>query len=84
MKLAGVSKKIITSKKFYKIKGLINIYGAGAIFVINALPLPSQPLAAILGVFKYNKTKFYLFFLLGQFVKYGAITLGLARFFTIA
>ena len=76
MKLTEISKKLITPKKFYKIKKVINRFGAPAVFVFNVLPLPSQPLAAILGVFKYNKTKFYFFFVIGQVIKYTLITMG--------
>lgn len=76
LRLRSLVQKAITYKKFYKIKGFINKYGTGAIFVFNVLPLPSQPLSAILGVFKYNKVKFYIFFLLGQFVKYTVIVIG--------
>ncbi|MFH1589487.1 MAG: hypothetical protein ABIB43_02890 [archaeon] len=76
MKLTDISKKIITPRKFYKIKTVINKYGALAIFVFNVLPLPAQPLSAILGVFKYNKARFYFFFILGQTIKYTFITIG--------
>ena len=77
MKLATLAKKIITPKKFYKIKGLLNRYGAMTVLVINAIPFfPAQPLSAILGVFKYNKTKFYVYFLLGALIKYTAVALG--------
>lgn len=76
MRLATITQKAITPKKFYKIKGVINKYGVLAIFVFNVLPLPSQPLSAILGVFKYNKTKFYVYFLAGQIIKYTLIVIG--------
>ncbi len=79
-RLSGISKKLITPRKFYKIKSIINRHGAVAIYAINALPLPSQPLAAILGVFRYNKTRFYVFFLLGQLTKYIVIGFGLYYF----
>ena len=75
-KLSEISRKLITPKKFYKIKGIINRYGSGAIFAFNLFPLPSQPLAAILGVFKYNKPRFYTLFILGQVFKYSIITIG--------
>ncbi|MBR9691878.1 VTT domain-containing protein [Candidatus Woesearchaeota archaeon] len=75
LKLSKVSKKLISPKKFYKIKGLTNKYGALAVFFFNALPLPSQLLAVVLGVFRYNKTRFYIFFLLGQLVKYLIISI---------
>lgn len=74
-KLSRISKKLISQRRFYSIKGKINRYGAVAIYVFNALPLPSQILAAILGVFKYNKTRFYVFFLLGQITKCIVLTI---------
>jgi len=80
MKLSTVSKKIITPKKFYKLKGLLNKYGGITIFVFNATPLPSQILATLLGVFKYNKIRFYVYFLIGQTVKCSAIGLGVYYF----
>ncbi|MBD3209178.1 VTT domain-containing protein [Candidatus Woesearchaeota archaeon] len=77
MRLDALTKKIISSKKFYKIKGVLNKRGAIAVFAFNALPFfPSQPLSAILGVFKYNRVKFYVYFILGQLVKYSLITIG--------
>ena len=81
MKLANASKKIITPRKFYSTKGHINRYGGLAVFIFNVLPLPSQPLAAILGVFKYNKTRFYVYFICGQLVKITSITLGIKYMF---
>lgn len=75
-KLSELSRKIISPKKFYSMKGKLNKYGAWAIFMFNVLPLPSQPLAVILGVFRYNLTRFYVFFLAGQIVKCIAIGVG--------
>jgi len=80
LKFARISKKLISPRKFYALKGKINKYGGIAIYFFNALPLPSQILAAILGVFKYNKTRFYVFFLLGQLTKCVAISLGVYYF----
>ena len=74
LKFSFLAKKLISPRKFYKIKGLINRYGGIAVFLFNAVPLPSQILSAILGVFKYNKTRFYVFFLLGQVTKIAVIT----------
>lgn len=74
LKLSALSKRIISPKKFYKTKGVLNRYGALAIFAFNALPLPAQLLTVILGVFRYNKTRFYVFFLLGQLAKYTVIS----------
>ncbi|RMF07264.1 hypothetical protein D6764_00230 [Candidatus Woesearchaeota archaeon] len=81
LKLAGLSKKIITPRKFYRIKGYINRHGALAVFVFNVLPLPSQALTTILGVFRYNLARFYLFFLLGQAIKYSLILLSYSSLF---
>lgn len=76
MNLSEISKKIINIKRFYKFKSIINRYGVLAILFFNLLPLPSQPLAAVLGVFRYSKARFYIFFILGQFLKYSFIILG--------
>ncbi|MBN1275726.1 VTT domain-containing protein [Candidatus Woesearchaeota archaeon] len=76
VKLDTFSKKVISPKKFYKIKGVLNRYGSWAVFAINAIPfLPSQPLSTVLGVFKYNRVKFYVYFVSGQFLKYAAIAI---------
>lgn len=80
-KLTYVSKKIISFKRFYKIKVFINKHGALGIFVFNVLPLPSQVLSAILGVFNYNRTRFYVFTMAGQAIKYTAIVLGYVYIF---
>jgi membrane protein YqaA with SNARE-associated domain len=80
MRLSNFAKKAVSPQKFYKIKGLINKYGALAIFILNVGPLPSQPLSAILGAVKYNKIRFYVYSMAGQIVKYGVITLGLQYF----
>lgn len=75
-RLTNLSKKLISVKKFYKTKGFLNRYGAWAIFIFNVLPLPSQILCVVLGVFNYNKSKFYTFSISGQIIKYTAITIG--------
>ena len=53
---------------------MLNKYGALTVLVFNATPLPAQALAVILGAFRYNKTRFYVLFLLGQLIKYAGIT----------
>lgn len=68
-KFSNFSRNLISTKKFYQIKSKINKYGKYAVFLVNALPLPSQIVSFILGVFKYNKTKFYVQFWAGQGVK---------------
>lgn len=76
-KLNTFTKKLLSPKKFYKIKGLLNKHGVLAVFIINLIPfLPAQPLSAILGAFNYNKTKFYVYFILGQLIKFTALAVG--------
>ncbi|XDD50787.1 VTT domain-containing protein [Leptospira sp. WS92.C1] len=58
--------KLISPKKFYRMKGFLNQYGVLAIFAFNALPLPAPILSAILGVIRYKKKIFYPVFLAGQ------------------
>lgn len=75
-KLTYLSKRLIGIKKFYKVKSHVNKYGSWGIFIFNLLPLPGQILAVIAGVFKYNKLKFYMFFILGQLIKFSIIAIG--------
>jgi membrane protein YqaA with SNARE-associated domain len=73
-RFSNFSRDLIGLKKFYNIKGLINKYGSLLVFLFNAIPFfPSQPLSTLLGVFKYNKVKFYIFFLSGQIIKFTII-----------
>jgi membrane protein YqaA with SNARE-associated domain len=81
LKLNNISKRVIGFKKFYKMKVMLNKYGALAVFGFNVLPLPAQPFATLLGVFKYNKIKFYTLSILGQAIKLTAITLGYVYIF---
>jgi len=69
-RLNRISRILIPPKKFYRLKGILNHYGPVAIFFINAFPLPSPVLSAILGVFRYNLTRFYLYTLGGQLSLY--------------
>lgn len=75
-RLSELSKKLIGYKKFYNMKVKLNEYGSFAVFAFNALPLPAQPFVALLGVFKYNKIKFYSMSILGQGIKLTLVTLG--------
>ncbi len=81
LKFGKFVKHLIGAEKFYETKGILNKYGKFAIFFFNVLPLPSQQLAAILGVFKYNKARFYTFFLIGQVTKLLVIMLMMGKLF---
>ncbi len=73
-KLNKLAKKFIGVSKFFSIKGKVNRYGGLAIFMFNVLPLPSQFLAAILGVFRYSKARFFVWFLVGWAIKLTVIS----------
>ena len=78
---SNASKKLISTKKFYQIKRWLNRFGKYAVFIANAIPFaPSQQVALIMGVFKYNRYKFYAQFFLGQGLKL-LILIGIVSFF---
>jgi membrane protein YqaA with SNARE-associated domain len=54
---AEAAKKLVSIKKFYQLKSLINRRGSIAIFFISVIGLGSQQLTFIMGVFNYNKTR---------------------------
>jgi len=81
LKLSELSKRVIGYKQFYKFKGFTNKYGMWTIFLFNLLPLPSQPLATILGVFRYNRGKFYIAFISGELLKFIVIAIAYVYFF---
>lgn len=74
-RLNRLSKLMIPPQKFYRLKGLVNRYGPFAVFFINALPLPSPVLSAVLGVFRYRLSRFYVYTLTGQLALYGMLIL---------
>ncbi len=75
--LSRIPKKLISKRRYVKLKRVINrsSYSGGVVFLFNFLPLPSQPLSALLGVFKYETLKFYLYTFSGQVLKYLFLTL---------
>jgi len=77
--ISKFAKKTVSPKKFYRIKSLLNRFGRIGIFAASAIPLlPSQQVSFILGVFRYNRTRFFVLTFLGQIVKY----LGIILFFS--
>jgi membrane protein YqaA with SNARE-associated domain len=69
MKLSGVSKNLISPKNFYKTKVAVNKFGSPAIFFINLIGFGSQQLSFVLGVLRYNKTRFIALAVAGQFIR---------------
>ena len=79
IRISKLAKKSVSPKKFYKIKSLLNKFGRVGIFAASAIPfLPSQQTSFILGVFRYNRTRFFMLTFAGQIVKY----LGIILFFS--
>lgn len=79
---ADISKTFIGPKKFYKMKVIINNYGGLAVFLFNATPLSAQPLGVLLGVFKYDRIRFFIYVILGQVTKAVVLSVGFAYFST--
>lgn len=75
------SKNLISPKQFYRIKIAVNRFGKLAIFLFNVIGMGSQQLTFVLGVFRYNKTRLFVFALAGQIVKYTIITLSMIGIF---
>ncbi len=74
LRFSKLSKNIVSPKKFYRVKILINKFGKLAILFFNIIGMGSQQLTAVLGVFRYNKTRLLIFSLTGQLIKYTIIT----------
>ncbi|MFW5872126.1 MAG: VTT domain-containing protein [bacterium] len=72
--LSKVATNIISAKQFYKIKSKLNRYGNWLILLFNILPLPSQPLTFICGVFRYNKYRYAILWLIGWGIKLAVLT----------
>ncbi|MGM5483913.1 MAG: VTT domain-containing protein [Nanobdellota archaeon] len=52
--------KLVSPKQFYRIKSKINKYGVWLVVLFNSLPLPSQPLTFVCGVFRYDYKKYFI------------------------
>jgi len=82
LNFSTISKKLISTKQFYKVKTKINQYGNWTIFFFNVLPLPSQLLTFICGVFKYNRTRLFSIWAFAWIIKLSLILI-IASFFHI-
>ena len=71
--LAGISKKLISVKQFYKVKTYVNRRGKMAIFVFHLMGFLSQPVTFIVGVFRYNPKRLFILASAGQIIKFLAI-----------
>jgi len=73
LRFSSAAKIFIAPGKFYRTKGLVNRYGGAVIFFFNALPLPSQTLTVILGVFRFRVSRVAFYFVAGKVVLYSAL-----------
>lgn len=80
-RFSRLSKKLISPKKFYKSKVIMNKFGKLAILFFNLIGFGSQQLTFVLGVFRYNRTRVLIFSVVGQLIKYAVIAVALIIFF---
>ncbi len=67
--LSSLATKMMSPKQFYGIKAKLNKYGSWLILLFNILPLPSQGLTFVCGVFRYNKMRYFSLWTVGWFIK---------------
>lgn len=71
----GFFRYFMSKKNLYKLRRKVNKYGAYAVLIFNVAPFPAPLLTFALGITKYNVSRLFTFLLIGNFIKYGAITL---------
>lgn len=72
---------LVPTKKFYSVKSFVNRYGVFAI-LFSTLIFGAQQAMFVLGVFRYNKLRLFIFTFVGTFVKYvflGLLLSGLVK-----
>jgi membrane protein YqaA with SNARE-associated domain len=74
-KFAAISRKLISIKQFYKIKGIVNKKGAIAILLFNIIGQGAQQVTFIMGVFRYNKTRLIILTAAGHLIRFGVLIL---------
>ena len=72
--------QFISKTKVYQAKRKVNKYGGLMIMIFNLLPLPAPLLSFALGIAKYNRTRFAVYFFISNIIKY-LIVIGLFLFF---
>jgi len=81
VRFSRFSRKFVSAKQFYRSKVILNKFGSLAVFFFNIIGAGSQQLTFVLGVFRYNKTRVFVFSVLGQLIKYAAIALAVIFIF---
>jgi membrane protein YqaA with SNARE-associated domain len=69
--LSNHMRYLISVKQLYEAKRWVNKYGAWAVFIFNLTPLPGSVLTFALGITRYNLWRLYIFYTLGNALKYG-------------
>ena len=67
--MSSLATKMMSPKQFYGIKVKLNKYGSWLILLFNILPLPSQGLTFVCGVFRYSKMRYFSLWTVGWFIK---------------
>ena len=80
MKFSTLMLRLVSKKKVYRMRRVINRYGSYAIILFVLSPLPSGTLAVALGLAKYNVRRFLTLMFAGFIAKYLVITAFLAAF----
>lgn len=73
LRFSTLSKKLVSPKKFYKTKVIVNKFGKLAILFFNIIGFGSQQLTFVLGVFRYNRTRLLILAVIGQIIHYSLI-----------
>ncbi len=78
--LSKYMRYFVSVKKLYDAKRWVNKYGPWAIFVFCLTPLPASLLTFAVGITRYNMTRLFTFFILGNLVKF-SVFIGLFYLF---
>jgi membrane protein YqaA with SNARE-associated domain len=70
--LSTYMRYLISVKQLYEAKRWVNKFGAWAVLLFNLTPLPGSILTFALGITRYNLWRLYLFYTLGNLLKYSA------------
>ena len=72
-KLSPFVLHLVSKKKVYKVRRVVNKYGAYGIFLFNLLPLPAPLLIFALGMARYNFKRLLVITFLAKCIEYAAI-----------
>ena len=77
LKLSKQIMYLLSAKTFFSVRRKVNRWGAYAILILNVLPAtPSDVLTVGLGTVRYNRKRLFLLIVIGNFIKFTGIALG--------